>query len=96
MVPEMLDIEVPESMMSQKPANYTSYTKHLEEVQETRARFEKERADKAANRKAKRGPDRSRQFKMDVSQTVDNTGVSAGVAVTEHMEHQTVPSENIT
>ena len=87
MVPEMLDIEVPESMMSQKPANYTSYANHLQDVKETKEKFEKAKADKAAIRKAKRGPERSRQLKMDVSVTVGDS-VSTGNEETEQMEHQ--------
>lgn len=90
MVPEMLGMECPEIMMSQKPANYTSYTKHLQDVQETRERIEKEKAERLAERKAKRGADRSAKFKMDVSEPVNNSDVS------EQMEHQTVTTENIT
>lgn len=95
MIPEMLNIEVPEVMMSQKPANYTTYTEHLQQVKELKEKIEKEKAERFTNKKSRRGPDRSQHFKMDVSQTVEQTrGANEGSG--ERMEDQTAVNENIT
>ena len=91
----MLHLQVPSVMMIEKPANYTTYQDHLKHVQETKERIEKERKQRIENKKARRGPDRSRKFKMEVSvesfskfgsmenESVDNESVQ------ENMEEQT-------
>ena len=67
MVTEMIGVEVPERMNEQKPANYSTYAAHLEHVKEQKEKIKKDQEKRVADRKAKRGPDRSRQFKMEVS-----------------------------
>ncbi|XP_053405352.1 uncharacterized protein LOC123523052 [Mercenaria mercenaria] len=69
MIGEMLDIEIPESMLQQKPANYSTYAAHMEQVKEQKARYAKEREERKAYKKKNRGPDRSRQFKMDLMES---------------------------
>ncbi|XP_052276684.1 uncharacterized protein LOC127875954 isoform X2 [Dreissena polymorpha] len=69
MVPEMLGIPVPDSMTTEKPANYTTYEQHLTQVKETRERQEREQEKKQTQKKSRRGPNRSSQFKMDLMQS---------------------------
>lgn len=76
MVGEMLGIGVPERMMQQKPANYSTYAAHLDQVKENKERIAKLHEEKKFNKKKNRGPDRSRQFKMDVSHVGDISNVS--------------------
>lgn len=75
MISEMLGIKVPDSMMQQKPANYSTYADHLTQVKETKEKIEKDREVRKANRNKKRGPDRSRQFKMDLMESQWLTGI---------------------
>lgn len=100
----MLSIEVPESMMQQKPANYSTYAAHLDQVKENKERIAKLQEEKKFNKKKNRGPDRSRQFKMDVSHERDMSNVSKegdvsntsaiNSTVNEEMDQQAVDNGN--
>ncbi|KAL4227737.1 hypothetical protein ACF0H5_013173 [Mactra antiquata] len=74
MLPEILNIEVSEQVLQQKPANYLSYAAHLEEVRVRKEKIAKEQEERKENRKKKRGPDRSQQFKMDLMESKWFTG----------------------
>lgn len=104
MVGEMLNIEIPEGMLEQKPANYSTYAAHLEHVKEQKDRRAKEQEERKAYKKKHRGPDRSKQFKMDVSHECDTSVTSneGNVSrssvnestVSEDMDHQDVANGN--
>jgi hypothetical protein len=106
MVGELLGIEIPDCMLQQKPANYSTYAAHMQQVKDRKEHFAKELEEKKAHRKQKRGQDRSKQFKMDVSQECDVSDTSISNEgniskssvndsnVSEDMEHQGVANSN--
>lgn len=46
MLPEILEIEVPEKLLSERPDNYSNYAAHLEHVAEMKKKQEEERKKK--------------------------------------------------
>lgn len=104
MLPEILNIQVSDEILQQKPANYSSYAAHLEEVEQRKERIAKEQQEKKENRKKKRGADRSHNFKMDVSQETDTSNTTqdlsgSGINVSTHsedMDHQTSKNSHVT
>lgn len=107
MVGEMIGIDIPECMMQQRPANYSTYAAHMEQVREKKEQYAKLKEERKEYRKQKRGPDRSREFKMDVSHKCDVSDISTegnisnssinDSNVNEGMEHQEVASgSNVT
>ncbi|XP_060561364.1 snurportin-1-like [Ruditapes philippinarum] len=106
MVGELLGIEIPDCMLQQKPANYSTYAAHMQQVKDRKEHFAKELEEKKAHRKQKRGQDRSKQFKMDVSRECDVSDTSISNEgniskssvndsnVSEDMEHQVVANGN--
>ncbi|XP_060596088.1 snurportin-1-like [Ruditapes philippinarum] len=75
MVGELLGIEIPDCMLQQKPANYSTYAAHMQQVKDRKEHFAKELEEKKAHRKQKRGQDRSKQFKMDLMESRWFTGI---------------------
>lgn len=86
MLPELVDVKVPEELMKKQPANYTTFSEHSEKVKKNM----EERKEKEAKRKHHR---RERQPVIDIDQLVDDISQlyinkKLGVEVTRNQNQQ--------